>query len=228
VELSREYGIFFLPGVELDCSWRGQSAHVLAYFPRGVPAELEDFIVASIHAGIRKTAETLISIMANHGVEVTVEEYNAEIESEGMHGSPLLRLMMKKGIVRDALDYTARFSTEEYKTDCSFPAVTKAVASIKEIGGVVVLAHPGTKGRFGICDMREDDIRRFAEAGISGVEVYHPLHSAQDTTAYAEIADRLHLIKTGGSDSHGRPLAGSRTVGGVFCDWGEIEQSILR
>ena len=57
LRLSGEYGIAFLPGIELSSSWRNQVAHVLGYFPRGVPAGIQSFIDASIHAGTRKTAQ---------------------------------------------------------------------------------------------------------------------------------------------------------------------------
>lgn len=226
--LSGEYGVVFLPGIELCCSWRKQVAHVLGYFPEGVPHELEGFIEANIHGGTRKTGETLISRMAKHGIGVTVAEYHAEIEAGGMQGSPLCRLLIGKGIVRDVDDYVEQFGGEEYKVEeCFYPAVTDVIAFLKATGSRAVLAHPGSRGRYGLCDMREDDVSRFAERGLDGIETYHPLHSDEDVAEYEGIAAKLNLVRTGGSDSHGRPSAHERVVGASFCDWDEIEDGML-
>lgn len=224
LRLSREHGIVFLPGVELCGSWRNQFAHVLAYYPQGVPSALEDFIDARLHGGTRKTAATLISRMIAHGVDVSVAEYYGEIDVGGKQGSPLCRLLIKKGIVRDVDDYVAKFGGGEYKvTECFYPPVTEVVPFVKQTGGFAVLAHPGAGGRFALCDMRGDDIAQFAAHGLDGIEVYHPLHSEADIAEFEGVAAKLGLVRTGGSDAHGRPSLHERVIGGSFCDWDEVE-----
>lgn len=52
------------------------------------------------------------------------------------------------------------------------------------------------------------------------MEVFHPTHTESQMDYYAQVADRLELVKTGGSDSHGRARAVK--VGGMFCDWDEV------
>jgi len=226
--LSGEYDILFLPGIELTGSWHNQLAHVLGYFPESIPAELKEFIDANIHAATRRTAEVMISRMSEHGIEVTLADYHAEIEAGGMEGSPLLRLLVKKGVVRHADEYQQRFGTDEYEVaDCFYPTVTRIVAFLKETGCCAVLAHPGSRGQYGLCDMREPDICCLADVGLDGLEVYHPLHSNDDVAEYARIADRLDLLKSGGSDSHGHQGAHERAVGTSFCNWDEVEKRII-
>ena len=74
-------------------------------------------------------------------------------------------------------------------------------------GGKAVLAHLGMYKR-----MRnlEDALRRMADAGLDGLEVYYPYGSeARGGTAdrliarFAELAARFGLFATGGSAYHG-------------------------
>ena len=44
---------------------------------------------------------------------------------------------------------------------------------------------------------------RLKEAGLGGVEVHYSTHSKSQTASYLELAQRLDLLVTGGSDFHG-------------------------
>ena len=68
------------------------------------------------------------------------------------------------------------------------------------------MAHPGLN--------RSDVvIPTMAEAGLDGLECFHTKHSTSTAEHYLELADRFHLLVTGGSDCHGlskgKPLIGS-------------------
>jgi len=48
-------------------------------------------------------------------------------------------------------------------------------------------------------------VERLAAAGLRGIEVWHPHHSAATTRRYRALAERLSLLESGGSDFHGHP-----------------------
>jgi predicted metal-dependent phosphoesterase TrpH len=87
-----------------------------------------------------------------------------------------------------------------------------AVALIRRAGGSPVLAHPGDY----YADLgKADDLVALAErAGIAGIEVYYPYtrgrteRTAAECEAiirhFEELAEKRGLLKTGGSDAHGR------------------------
>ena len=54
------------------------------------------------------------------------------------------------------------------------------------------------------------------EAGLDGIECFHTKHSTATAEHYLEMADRFHLLVTGGSDCHGlskgKPLIGTVKV----------------
>jgi len=82
----------------------------------------------------------------------------------------------------------------------------EAIALLHRAGGLAVLAHPGLT--------RSDAfISPLAEAGLDGLECFHPKHSATAREYYVRITTELNLLVTGGSDCHGfskgRPVMGT-------------------
>ena len=71
-----------------------------------------------------------------------------------------------------------------------------AVCAIREAGGVAVLAHPGQQGVYDLVPMLVD-------AGLAGIEKYHPAHKQRDWQLAQELALSHGLFCTGGSDYHG-------------------------
>ncbi len=81
-----------------------------------------------------------------------------------------------------------------------------SIELIHQAGGVAVLAHPGLNRSDGV-------IPAMVEAGLDGIECFHTKHSTSTSERYLALADRFHLLVTGGSDCHGmtkgKPLMGS-------------------
>ncbi len=65
--------------------------------------------------------------------------------------------------------------------------------------GVPVLAHPGAYFQ----NTQEKDLEKLKDRDLVGVEVYTSYHDASETAFYKEIAGKLDLIPTAGSDFHG-------------------------
>jgi 3',5'-nucleoside bisphosphate phosphatase len=81
-----------------------------------------------------------------------------------------------------------------------------AVGLIHQAGGVAVMAHPGL-------NHADDVIPGMVESGLDGIECFHTKHSTATAEHYLELADRFHLLVTGGSDCHGaskgKPVMGT-------------------
>jgi predicted metal-dependent phosphoesterase TrpH len=69
---------------------------------------------------------------------------------------------------------------------------------IHQAGGIASLAHPGNL-RF------DPKIDALVDAGLDALEAFHPDHDRALVARYVEIARRLNLLLTGGSDFHGDP-----------------------
>ncbi len=84
----------------------------------------------------------------------------------------------------------------------------KVIDLIKKAGGIPVLAHPACIWTFSL----EEFIKDLVDLGLEGVEVYYPYHGLRGILKFhskqivIKIAEKYNLIKTGGSDTHGRKL----------------------
>src|ERR1051325_11488316 len=80
----------------------------------------------------------------------------------------------------------------------------EAVRVIRDAGGVAVLAHPGLTPR--------RLVEVLAEAGLAGLEVWHPQHNPQAQKRWFQLAKELELVPSGGPDFHG-PHRGAGLAG---------------
>ena len=98
-----------------------------------------------------------------------------------------------------------------------FMSLSEAIELIYAAGGLPVLAHPGNNVKEG-----EELLRDIVQAGIVGMEVYSSYHSIEQIQFYSRQAEKYDLIKTLGSDFHGKTKP-SIKLGGVDCNNSENE-----
>jgi predicted metal-dependent phosphoesterase TrpH len=94
---------------------------------------------------------------------------------------------------------------EKYLVPCNVPKfhihVADAIAEIKRIGGVAVLAHPSSISK-DFLTIRTV-IGSFSEMGLDGLELFSNMCYKEDIINFNAIARQWGLIVTGGSDYHG-------------------------
>lgn len=77
-----------------------------------------------------------------------------------------------------------------------------AVRAIRDGGGIAILAHPllygFTPSQLDIC------IERLKRCGLQGIETYYSTYSPADERNMKRLADRHHLLYSGGSDFMGQ------------------------
>ncbi|MBO9531352.1 MAG: hypothetical protein J7513_00045, partial [Solirubrobacteraceae bacterium] len=83
----------------------------------------------------------------------------------------------------------------------TFPTVGEAIGVIHDAGGVAVWAHPFWD--VDAFERVEATLRRFAEAGIDGVEAFYIEHDEAQTRFAVGLAEELGLLTTGSADFHG-------------------------
>ena len=118
--------------------------------------------------------------------------------SKSISRSHIGRALVLKGCfssVREAFDAVLSKGRPAYVSHYRLEP-EEIVALIKDAGGTPVLAHPKLVG---------DDalVEHVLDLGIEGIEAFYPQHDTVDTQRYLGMAERRHLLVTGGSDFHG-------------------------
>jgi predicted metal-dependent phosphoesterase TrpH len=71
-----------------------------------------------------------------------------------------------------------------------------ALDLIHSAGGIGVVAHPRTVDRL------DELVKQLAGAGLAGIEVYAEKYANRRRDSYLDIATRLDLVPSGGTDYH--------------------------
>jgi predicted metal-dependent phosphoesterase TrpH len=204
---ARPVGLTVVPGMELSCRWfpaadRPISVHLLAYlFDPQHPALMAER--ARLRAERLTRGERIAVALAAAGYPISWERI-VEASEGGVVGRPhLARALVDAGVVGSVDEAFAgllhpRSPHYVAKRDTD---VLEGIALVRAAGGVPVFAHglASKRGRV----VGDDAISAMVEAGLLGLEVDHPDHSADERAHLRGLAGELGLIVTGSSDYHG-------------------------
>jgi len=195
-------GIEVIPGVELSSRLNEQELHVLGYFFDWRDSTFRNHLAQqrrSRHVRNPQTIERLNAL----GLELSEEEVKAKAGSDAIGRPHVAQVLVDKGYVRDTREAFERYLKEG--APAYVPRMLSdtrdVIAWIRNAGGVPVLAHP----MWARCE-GESLYRLCAclkEAGLLGLEVFYSSHNRRQTSRFLELAKRLDLLVTGGSDFHG-------------------------
>jgi len=199
IPYAKEKGLILGVGVELSCTYRKRSIHVLAYdFPFDDPS-IQAYCQRQHHRRELRNRKILERLSRLH-MSIKEEEL---LEQQGTGKKTLGRphiaaLMVQKGYVHSVQE---AFHLYLGDTKCCFVqgelfSVQEAIAIIHQARGKAFLAHP---------HLYEDPtlIREVLDLGFDGLECYYaryPLHRQQ---CFLRLAKERGLLISGGSDFHG-------------------------
>jgi len=207
VEVRRPVGLTVVPGMEMSCRWFPDdqppiSVHLLAYlFDPLHPA------FAAERARLRderlERGERIVAALAADGYPVRWDDI-VERSEGGVVGRPhIARALVAAGVV-DSVDHafaTLLSHRSPYYAAKSDTDVREGIALVRAAGGVPVFAHGLATKRGRV--VGDAAIHAMVDAGLLGLEVDHPDHSADERAHLRGLAAELGLIATGSSDYHG-------------------------
>ncbi|RJP86740.1 MAG: PHP domain-containing protein [Desulfobacteraceae bacterium] len=147
----------------------------------------------------------IIKLLNNLGMDMSLDEVITVSEDNAQIGRPhIARLMVQKGFARNINEAFDRYLGKGRPAYLDKPRIDfrSAVRFIQSAGGIPVLAHPG------LLNMPDDAsydalISELVTMGLQGLEVFYPGHSSGQTDLFSNLAQKHHLLVTGGSDFHG-------------------------
>ncbi len=198
----RACGLSIIPGVEISADYEPGTMHILGLGidpqDQGLLAELE-----GLQQARRDRNPEVFRRLRSLGLSL---EYSA-IEKRatgGQIGRPhFAQALVDAGVVssfKEAFDKYLGKGKPAYVAKRRLPAPA-AIKAIHAAGGVSVLAHPVQLGLDGAA--LEAKIAELKAQGLDAVEAYHSDHSPELEMLYLDLAARLGLRVSGGSDFHG-------------------------
>jgi 3',5'-nucleoside bisphosphate phosphatase len=197
-----ETGTRVIPGMELSTNYGPASVHMLAYlFDPQNPTIVDE--TQRIREGRLHRAERIVErISRDYGI--TWADVLAQSTDGGTIGRPhIADALVAHG---DVSDRSAAFETilhwkSGYYEKYYAPSPLAGVRMIVAAGGVPVLAHPATHGRYRVIEERA--IKELVDAGLFGLEIHHRDNTEDGKIRLFELARKYGLEVTGSSDYHG-------------------------
>lgn len=210
-------GVELVPGCELSLDYGGLPTHLLALFVDERPGHVVHELTRVRVARANRNA-TMLEKLKSVGVHLRRED--VERHATGVVGRPhMAQAMLAAGVVKSFEEAFTRFLGSSGLAYVPKVKLTpaEAIGAIHADGGLAVLAHPYLLSQ----QPRhiEAILLDLANMGLDGVEVYYTEHSDKYTALVAELAQRLGLLMSGGSDFHGSVKAGvalGKGRGGLF------------
>lgn len=203
VEAGKRLGVEVIPGAELSLeSPEGTGwIHVVALWLPERADELQKAFDWVIEGRANRNHE-IVAKLRSLGVNITYEAVAAR--AKGTVGRPhFAQELMALGVASSMDEAFKVWVGDNGRAYVPKRKLTpqRAFALLNDIGATSILAHPfALKLSY---PETEKMVRRLMDLGLDGMEVYYSEHSPADTKAYGEMADRLGLLKSGGSDFHG-------------------------
>ena len=210
-------GMDFIPGIEIDCNYRGTDIHLLGY---QVDLRGGDFdaLMKKVRKRHMDAIPQMISnleqlgiaidrdeLMKKSGGEPPTGELFAELllENSEQHPNPKLLPYLPGGersdmpLINFYLDFFAQGKPAYVKIE--HLDFHDAVALVRNNGGIPIVAHPGLN-----LEGREGVVNELMDHGAAGLEVFNNYHNNKQVAYFAGETSRRGAMMTCGSDFHGK------------------------
>ncbi len=200
LEAARRFpGLYLVPGVEISADASGGEVHILGYF-----IDYRDPHLLEALRGLRDSrwqrARRMVARLGELGFPLSWERVQEIAGEGGALGRPhIAQALVERGYVgsfREAFTRLIGHNCPAY-VERQKVRPAEAVALVRRVGGLAVLAHPLTAPH------PEALVAELKEAGLVGLEAYYAGFSPEESRYLASLARHYGLITTGGSDYHG-------------------------
>lgn len=209
-------GIELISGIEMSASIENTEVHILGFFFDATHVPLLAHLKEQQARRVRRVHE-MVEKLDRIGVHIKAKEV-LDLAGQGTVGRPhVARILQQRGYVATLAEAFQKFiGTDNPGFVPGSPIAPKTIIRLlREAGGIPVLAHAVYLKNDALID-------GFVRDGLVGLEVYHAGHIPDRITHYEQLADRLGLLRTGGSDYHGNAKEGA-PIGAVKAPYALLE-----
>ena len=192
---AKPYNLEIVPGVELSTVHRDRSLHILGFYPDA--AQLTAPLCERIE-GRKRRAHAMVAKLVELGYPISLPDLAEGVAPSRPH---LARLLVEAGYFKSCEEVFDRVLGDDKPAYVHYEkfSISDGITLLRDCGAVPVWAHPYLFRGGAV----EDVLKELVDAGLMGIEVYHPSHSSKETKHLKALCGQYGLLMTGGSDYHG-------------------------
>ncbi len=196
-DLGKKYGLVLVPGIEIPTSIDGM--HLLGY---GITnfEKVEKELMRLKEYNEQQNIYT-IEALQKIGIDISYEEIKKIAVDEAISYRDIIKYLAEKKYVENARDAYKKYIGEGQEAYYPSAALDKkeVIELIKDSGGIVSLAHPGTLPEW---MNQEELIIDLIKDGLDGIEIYPPRLKDSEIKMCNMLAKKYDILTTIGTDFH--------------------------
>ncbi|MBD2083545.1 PHP domain-containing protein [Trichocoleus sp. ST-U3] len=189
------HNLEIVPGLELSTVHNNCSLHILGFYPdeQKLREPLGDRL-----EGRKRRSQQMIAKLAELGYPVQLPEFGVGMAPGRPH---IATALVKAGYFQSSREAFDRLLGDDKPAYVHYEkfSIVEGIAMLRSCGAVPVWAHPYLFRGGNVAEV----LKELVAAGLMGVEVYHPNHSAKEIQNLKKLCAEYGLLMTGGSDYHG-------------------------
>lgn len=191
-----------IPGIEFSTEYQGQDVHIVGLYidhhSQAFVKQLQEFVDS-------RTArnQKMCRLLQESGIDITYEALLKEFPDSVITRAHYAKYLLNHGYVQSMKEAFDRYVGD--RCPCYVPrekvTPVQAVKLILEAKGIPVLAHPIL---YHMSDERLDTLTaELTAAGLKGIEAIYSTYKPHEERQIRALAQKYHLLLSGGSDFHG-------------------------
>lgn len=195
IAAAQDYNVEIVPGIELSTVYNERSLHILGFYPNRNKLQ-EPLRELQQKRLIR--AQEMINKLAELGYPIKLPELGNHMAPGRPH---IATALLKAGYVQSTREAFERWLHDDGPAYVHYHkfSFSEGISLLRACGAVPVWAHPYLFRGGAV----EEVLKQLVEAGLMGVEVYHPSHTPTEIQNLEKLCAYYGLLITGGSDYHG-------------------------
>ncbi|ADJ25351.1 PHP domain protein [Dehalogenimonas lykanthroporepellens BL-DC-9] len=222
-EVRRFQNLTFIPGVEISTDVEAGDVHILGYFVDWKDTEFISKLQTMRESRVER-GQAMVSKLSALGMPLDWGRIQ-KIAGDAVIGRPhIAQAMLEKSYINNFSEAFEKYLGRGKPAYAERIKLTpeQAVELIISAGGLPVMAHPFTLPGF------EQLVLSLVPKGLAGIETYYASYSVNEIEQLKQLADRLGLVATGGTDFHGLDPITEIIIGGQHVPIDSVRDLLAR
>ncbi|MBQ8822212.1 MAG: PHP domain-containing protein [Lachnospiraceae bacterium] len=191
-----------IPGIELSTEYHGKDIHIVGLYIDYTSEKFTDTLKEFVESRDNRNRK-MCKLLEEHGIDITYEKLIEEFPDCVLTRAHYARYMLNHGYINSMTEAFEKYIGD--RCDCYVPrekiTPQDGIAMILEAGGIPILAHPIL---YRMSDAKlEALVAHLKESGLMGIEAVYTTNTPAEERQTRKLADKYHLLISGGSDFHG-------------------------